>query len=372
MLSNHLLLLIGECLKLLSKSQTKHLVLYEIISHQYIYIQVFSANLFLHPCQFLSFHLFLETLKFHLNITDSIKLTRSKTCYKEPREAKATHTHTHVRMQSMIRGNQYRILHSLLKRGMATGPGTAATVKKPVVSTANTSSTPYKSATTTSTPKPNTSVKGYTVDLAQKLNGTSKMGIKTLEFDNVNDAITTTASSAVPSHEIDWYNSWYGLGSRPFDEKVQETLQHVLQPKDIEIKPDGLLYLPEIKYRRILNKAFGPGGWGLVPRSETIVTANLVTREYGLICHGQLVGVARGEQDYFNETGIPTATEGCKSNALMRCCKDLGIGSELWDPVFIKSFKEEYCQSKFVEHVTTKKKKKIWLRKDRTVEYPYK
>lgn len=42
------------------------------------------------------------------------------------------------------------------------------------------------------------------------------------------------------------------------------------------------------------------------------------------------MSVARGEQDYFDPGGIATATEGCKSNALMRCCKDLGIASELW------------------------------------------
>lgn len=171
---------------------------------------------------------------------------------------------------------------------------------------------------------------------------------------------------------INWYKSYHGLGSKPFESRVQEVLLQCLYPLDIEIKPDGLLYLPEIKYRRILNKAFGAGGWGLVPRSDTRVTPTLVTREYGLICHGQLVSVARGEQDYFNVTGIPTATEGCKSNALMRCCKDLGIGSELWDPVFIKQFKNTQCVERFVEHVVTKKKKKIWLRKGREVEYPFK
>jgi len=44
----------------------------------------------------------------------------------------------------------------------------------------------------------------------------------------------------------------------------------------------------------------------------------------------RLVAVARGEQEYFDPSGIATATEACKSNALMRCCKDLGIASELW------------------------------------------
>ncbi|SCU80606.1 LANO_0B00672g1_1 [Lachancea nothofagi CBS 11611] len=171
---------------------------------------------------------------------------------------------------------------------------------------------------------------------------------------------------------INWAVSFHGLGSRPFEDVVQVELSKPIASEDIEIKPDGLIYLPEIKYRRILNKTFGAGGWGLVPRSETSVTDKLVTREYALVCHGQLVSLARGEQDYFADSGIPTATEGCKSNALMRCCKDLGIGSELWDPVFIKSFKKTHCTDKFVEHVTTKKKRKIWLRKDREVEYPYK
>ncbi len=70
----------------------------------------------------------------------------------------------------------------------------------------------------------------------------------------------------------------------------------------------------------------------------------------------RLVAIARGEQEYFDPSGIPTATEACKSNALMRCCKDLGIASELWDPRFIREFKSKYCVEVFAEHVTTKKK----------------
>ena len=44
----------------------------------------------------------------------------------------------------------------------------------------------------------------------------------------------------------------------------------------------------------------------------------------------RLFSIARGEQEYFDPSGISTATEAAKSNALMRCCKDLGIASELW------------------------------------------
>ena len=86
----------------------------------------------------------------------------------------------------------------------------------------------------------------------------------------------------------------------------------------------------------------------------------------------RLVSVARGEQEYFAPEGIPTAAEGCKSNALMRCCKDLGVASELWDPRFVRRFHAENVKEVWVEHVVTKKKKKISIRKDDKVAYPWK
>lgn len=86
----------------------------------------------------------------------------------------------------------------------------------------------------------------------------------------------------------------------------------------------------------------------------------------------RFVAQARGEQQYFSDDGVSTAAEGCKSNALMRCCKDLGIASELWDPRFIRGFMKSHAQQVWVEHATTKKKRQIWLRKDDEVRYPYK
>ncbi|OQD85425.1 hypothetical protein PENANT_c010G11077 [Penicillium antarcticum] len=167
-----------------------------------------------------------------------------------------------------------------------------------------------------------------------------------------------------PEEKIDWTRSFHGLSAAPFPKEAADILLAETDPQEVEIKPDGILYLPEIKYRRILNRAFGPGGWGLVPRSESIVTPKTVTRD--------LVSVARGEQDYFSPDGIPTATEGCRSNALVRCCKDLGIASELWDPRWIRKFKAQYTREVFVEHVVNKRKTKIWTRKDDGVSYPWK
>jgi hypothetical protein len=102
----------------------------------------------------------------------------------------------------------------------------------------------------------------------------------------------------------DWSKSYYGLSVEAFPKEVADILLSPIDEMDIEMKPgasltlachtylisfvkDGLIYLPEIKYRRILNKAFGPGAWGLAPRTETNVGPKIVSREYALVCQGR-------------------------------------------------------------------------------------
>ncbi len=56
----------------------------------------------------------------------------------------------------------------------------------------------------------------------------------------------------------------------------------------------------------------------------------------------------------------------------MRCCKDLGIASELWDPRYVRKFVAENAKEMWVEHVVTRKRKKITIRKDDEPRYPFK
>lgn len=56
----------------------------------------------------------------------------------------------------------------------------------------------------------------------------------------------------------------------------------------------------------------------------------------------------------------------------MRCCKDLGVASELWDPRFIRKFLKENGKELMVEHMVTGKRKKHWMRKDDELRYPLK
>ncbi|KAH9871609.1 hypothetical protein J1614_005864 [Plenodomus biglobosus] len=259
-----------------------------------------------------------------------------------------------------------------------TATTSTSTAAKPAARPATTTSSYTKpAASTTSTPTAaRTVVPSFPAKEAPVPTSRSTTADKLTSLARSQRSLTDGLSDAPAEVEgvpaIDWTRSCHGLGSISFTPEQAEMLLAPVVPEDVEVKPDGILYLPEIKYRRILNKAFGPGAWGLAPRGESIVTGKLVTREYGLVVQGRLVSIARGEQQYFDPDGIPTATEGCKSNALMRCCKDLGIASELWDPRFIRDFSAKMTREVWVEHASTKKKRKIVLRKDDSAKYPYK
>jgi hypothetical protein len=75
----------------------------------------------------------------------------------------------------------------------------------------------------------------------------------------IGESPSALGNSPSPSFSIDWSVAFDGASAIPFTEKASNVLLAPVNSDDIEIKPDGLLYLPEIKYRRILNKAFGPG-----------------------------------------------------------------------------------------------------------------
>ncbi|KAF5392970.1 hypothetical protein D9757_001136 [Collybiopsis confluens] len=212
----------------------------------------------------------------------------------------------------------------------------------------------------------------FTAGYATESPATTKVETEPDAFEGTSSEIPSEILDSSNDGKTDWSRSFHGLSEEAFAKEIADTLLAPVNPLDIEIKPDGMIYLPEIKYRRILNKSFGPGGWGLAPRSNANVSNMVASREYALVCQGRLVAIARGEQEYFDKGGIPTALESAKSNALMRCCKDLGIASELWDPRFIREFKAQHCVEVFAEHLITKKKKKLWRRKDQPkLGYPY-
>lgn len=152
----------------------------------------------------------------------------------------------------------------------------------------------------------------------------------------------------------------------PLSEQVVQILLASVDPQEVEIKPDGSIYLPEIKYRKRLLQAFGPTGWSLLPKGPHSQISNFLSREYALYVGGRIVSQARGVSliQSFSNPGL--ASEAVKSNALMRCCKDLGIASELWSMSYIEEWKNERAIRR-----QDKNGKFVWVKKEDVTQSQY-
>jgi hypothetical protein len=76
--------------------------------------------------------------------------------------------------------------------------------------------------------------------------------------------------------------AYQGIAQEPFSKEATDVLLGEIDPADVEIKPDGTVYMPEIKYRRRLNHAFGPGAWAMKPVGSAVLTEDLLSRTYQL------------------------------------------------------------------------------------------
>ena len=143
-------------------------------------------------------------------------------------------------------------------------------------------------------------------------------------------------------------NIYQGASAQRFTKEEEEKLRRKLTDDEIEIRPhDGCLYLPEMKYRNRLNDIFGPGAWALIPVGGWANRDKTVAREYALYIQGRFIAQATGEMDIIGgnkNISWATACEGARSNALVRCCKDIGIASELWDKNFDDEWKRKHAK----------------------------
>jgi hypothetical protein len=147
----------------------------------------------------------------------------------------------------------------------------------------------------------------------------------------------------------------------------KEILYAPVKEDDVEVRPDGLVYLPWMNYVERLKGAFGLS-WAIVPQSPPMINNNQILWGFYLVIQGKLAGFAVGEQVYNQNNAKMTygdALEGAKSNALMRLCKGIGISLELWKPSFVQTWKKKYAE----EYETTDKYgKKVmrWRKKGST------
>lgn len=155
-------------------------------------------------------------------------------------------------------------------------------------------------------------------------------------------------------------------------EEEQKELQKPVPEEDIEIRPDGLIYYPQVFVRDKLNQVLGIGQWALIQHSCTKdPKSNKLFFDGSLYIRGTFVARAVGEQEYHDSNPMQSwasAYEGAKSDCLVRCCKDIGIGKELWQPKYSREWVKKHAVKVFIKAKDRKTNKEeiktAWRRKD--------
>ena len=134
-----------------------------------------------------------------------------------------------------------------------------------------------------------------------------------------------------------------------------------VNPDEVLIRPDGLVYLSWTAYVKRLRDAFGTQ-WSLMPRGNPAVRDGMIMAAYYLCIQGKVAGYAVGEAQQQGQMTYGDVLESAKSNALTRLCKGMGISLELWDPSFVRTWKEKYA----VQDVPSPKKpsEMLWRRRE--------
>jgi hypothetical protein len=165
------------------------------------------------------------------------------------------------------------------------------------------------------------------------------------------------AAAVAPKVDLSLDPSTYvGMSEAPVDEAQATILSRPLEPGDVDVRPDGQVYMSHAKLRQRLNEAFRPGGWAIRRLSSIDVavateaqadraTEFVMSAEFALYAGGRFLSAARGEQKYQDngEMTYGDAAEGMKSNAISRCCKDLGIALDLWDRGYADAWRNQHC-----------------------------
>lgn len=157
-------------------------------------------------------------------------------------------------------------------------------------------------------------------------------------------------------------------GTIKLSEKQKGILYAPVKKEDVEIRPDGLIYLPWMEYETRLREAFGME-YALIPQGLPRLEGNLVLWGHWLIVKGCPMGFSIGQQEYYpsNKTmNWGDAIEGSKSNARMRLCKGLGITLELWKPSWVKIWIAEYAET-YMGTDRFDKPKKYWRKKEDSI-----
>ena len=152
-------------------------------------------------------------------------------------------------------------------------------------------------------------------------------------------------------------------GEEPFPDDIIRTLAEPIDAGLIDIKSNGSIFVSHPHYRDRLDRAFGVGGWALVPLAAPKRDGERVMWWGFLKARGRYIDSAMGGCSFVPsnmEMNYDDAIEGAKSDCLARCCKSLPMFRECWDKEYADAWKAQHAYE--VQHAKNPNKR-VWKKK---------
>lgn len=127
----------------------------------------------------------------------------------------------------------------------------------------------------------------------------------------------------------------------------ERMLRKPFPDSDVEIRPDGLLYIPHMLIRERLIDAFGAGKWTVVRRREWVDKQNgneILYAEWVMLVNGVAVGETVTDHPLTGRMTYGEALESTEGEAVRRIsAKRFGCGSQVWMPGYIRTWMAKHA-----------------------------
>jgi genome maintenance protein MGM101 len=139
-------------------------------------------------------------------------------------------------------------------------------------------------------------------------------------------------------------HAYEGAGKLKLKEHEIKALRQDFPDDAIEVRPhDGVIYISHMNLRERLWDVFGPGQVSEICRERMVRTdTNEIAVDLVLVIRGAFVAEGIGTAKFYPNNpnaNFGDVVESAWSDALRRCCKKFGVGTQAWRPGFIRDFK---------------------------------
>jgi hypothetical protein len=144
--------------------------------------------------------------------------------------------------------------------------------------------------------------------------------------------------------------TYAGASNLQLSETEMKNLSAPFDDLEYELTPQGFIYLPQSISLKRMNDVIGIGKWGLllINVGQQKMNNNVIKVFYdgALMIRNCFVSRAVGEASYATTNqnqSYATALEAAKTDCRTRCCKDLGIANDAWNPSFTRAWQKKYA-----------------------------